>query len=116
MVSTAPPMHECGIRTIELNVDSLMQEYGSGWGQIPDQHFTFCSCDTVRLLPANIQDPWYFARWYFGDMPNETNHLGLVVDTITTATYVTLDLHADDSPPDPDHLHIRVQLHEQKCN
>lgn len=114
VVSTAP-YHTCGMRAIALNVDSLIQEYGGGWGDVPDQHFTFCSCDTVLLTAVNIQDPWYFARWYFGNWPYETNHWEPVLDTITTATFVTLDVHSDATPPEPDHLHIRVHLHEQDC-
>ncbi len=107
--------HACGMKTITLNVDSLIQEHGTWWNAIPDQHFTYCACDTVDLVAGNTPSPWYFARWYFGDMPMETNHWDAVLDTITVATYVTLDLHSDASPPDPDHLHIRVHLHTQDC-
>ena len=107
--------HPCGMRTITLNVDSLIQAHGSGWDVIPDQHFTYCSCDTVDLVAGNIPAPWYFFRWYFGDMPTESNYWEPGLDTITVPTYVTLDVHSDASPPEPVHLHIRVHLHAENC-
>ena len=113
VVSTAPH-HTCGLRTIEVNVDSLVQCCG-GWGNVPELHFDFCSCDTVRLVPSALEEPWEFERWFFGTWPFETNYWDPVLDTITTATEVTLDVHNDESGSEPDHLHIRLHLDEMDC-
>ncbi len=115
VVSTAPPPHTCGLRTIEVNVDSLIQESDGGWGNLPKLHYQFCSCDTVTLVPVNIQDPWYFGRWYFGVMPDETDYYEEVLDSITVETMVTLDIHNNDGPPEPQHLHFRIYLEEVSC-
>jgi hypothetical protein len=114
VVSTATG-HSCGTRTILIDVDSLLQLSDGGWDPVPEQHFTFCECDTVRLVPTNILGDWYFARWYFGSMPNEVDFDQAVLDTITSPTHVTMDVHNDDAGPDPQHVHIRIDLHAEVC-
>ena len=114
VVSLEPPS-PCGVRTILVNVDSLIQANNGGNTPIPEQHYTFCSCDTVRLEPANVQSPWYFERWFFGIIPWETDYLEPILDTITTGTHVTLDIHSTSGGPEPSHVHIRLDLHEEDC-
>ena len=112
VVSTATT-HDCSKTTVELNIDSLVQSAGGGWGNDPHLHYTICECDTIAFVPANIQEPWYFQRWIVEAGADDIDLFEPVLDTITVASELWLDLHTTLNPWS--HVHVRIEVLTEPC-
>jgi hypothetical protein len=110
VVSTAT-MHTCAKTTVQVNVDSLV-DCGPGW---PELHYTICECDTIAFVPVNIQFPWTFQHWTIDQGEDNVDQYEQVLDTITIASELWLDVEYEQGPPPHEHVHIRIDVDTEPC-
>lgn len=99
----------CGMRIVELNVDSLFSDPPPQPWQ-SDIEIDVCECDTLVLEPVNI--PWQltFDYWSIDQGGEDEEFEALILDTITVSSSLQLKFQRGSGQ-----VRLRVDVHVEPC-